>query len=146
MKDLALLISEFQDWALFDGKYSVSTIKRDSRKIRELSGDFNVLSPTQEEIREYFITKLRDGAKRQTLNVTRKAIIKWIRFLNEKHGSSISIVLPKLKEPRTAIGWIPSDIEVRKAYNRFSFPFLRMDEDSIFPYVIQIYPGNLPYS
>ena len=51
MKDLALLISEFQDWALFDGKYSVSTIKRDSRKIRELSGDFNVLSPTQEEIR-----------------------------------------------------------------------------------------------
>ena len=43
-----------------------------------------------------------------------KAIIKWVRFLNEKHGSSISIVLPKLKEPKTAIGWIPSKIEVRK--------------------------------
>ena len=48
------------------------------------------------------------------LRATMKAIIKWVRFLNEKHGSSISIVLPKLKEPRTAIGWIPSDIEVRK--------------------------------
>ena len=48
------------------------------------------------------------------MRATMKAIIKWVRFLNEKHGSSISIVLPKLKEPRTAIGWIPSDIEVRK--------------------------------
>ena len=114
MKDLTSIINEFQDWALFDGKYSVSTIKRDSRKIRELSNSFNILAPTQEEVREYFIAKLKDGAKRQSLNVTRKAIVKWVRFLNEKQGAAIDIVLPKIKEPRTAIGWIPSDIEVRK--------------------------------
>lgn len=48
------------------------------------------------------------------LRATMKAIKKWVRFLNEKHGSSISIVFPKLKDQRTAIGWIPSDIEVIK--------------------------------
>ena len=50
MKDLISLVNEFQDWALFDGKYSVSTIKRDSRKIRELSNSFNILAPTQEDV------------------------------------------------------------------------------------------------
>ena len=114
MKDLITLLSEFQDWALFDGKYSISTIKRDSRKIRELSNDFNIIAPTQEDVREYFLAKLRDGTKRQTLNVTRKAIVKWVRFLNEKQGFSINIALPKLKEPRTAVGWIPTDKEVRQ--------------------------------
>ena len=113
-KNLASILTEFQDWALFDGKYSVSTITRDSRKIRELSNSFNVLAPTQEEVREYFIFKLKEGAKRQTLNVTRKAVVKWIRFLNEKQGAAIDIVLPKIKEPRTAVGWIPTDIEVKK--------------------------------
>lgn len=117
MKDnisLPDLLLEFQDWALFDGKYSVSTISRDARRIKEISGKFDVISPDIETVRSYFLEKIRSGAKRHTLNVTRKALIKWFRFLNEKHGSGISFSIPRFKEPKVSINWIPEDVDVLK--------------------------------
>ena len=117
MKDnisLPDLLLEFQDWALFDGKYSVSTISRDVRRIKELSGKFDVISPDIETVRSYFLKKIRSGAKRQTLNVTSKALIKWFRFLNEKHGSGIPFSIPRFKEPKVSINWIPEDVDVLK--------------------------------
>ncbi len=108
------LLLEFEDWALFDGKYSQSTIIRDVRKIKELSAKMNVVSPNIEDVRSYFLDKIRSGAKRQTLNVTRKALRKWFNFLNEKHSTGITISIPKFKEPRISIGWIPDDEDVRK--------------------------------
>jgi integrase/recombinase XerC len=111
---LTQMIDEFQDWALFDGKYSTSTIVRDVRKIKELSSMMNVISPDLEKVRSYFLDRIRSGAKRQTLNVTRKAMLKWFRFLNEKHGAGISFSIPKFKEPRVSIDWIPDDEDVRK--------------------------------
>ena len=72
---LGELLLEFEDWALFDGKYSQSTIIRDVRKIKELSAKMNVVSPNIEDVRSYFLDKIRSGAKRQTLNVTRKAFL-----------------------------------------------------------------------
>ena len=111
LKDLLL---EFQDWALFDGKYSLSTITRDTRKIKELSGKIDVISPDIDQVRSFFLEKIRTGSKRQTLNVTRKALLKWFRFLNEKHNAAIDLAIPKFKEPRVTIDWIPEDEDVRK--------------------------------
>ncbi len=107
-------IMEFQDWALYDGKYSLSTIVRDARKIVELSREFDVLNPTEDAIRSYFLFKLKSDAKRQTLNVARKGLQKWIRFLQERHSLRTSIILQKFKEPRTSLDWIPTDDDVRK--------------------------------
>ena len=113
-ENLKELIEEFEDWALFDGRYSQSTIVRDSRKIRELAKEMDVVSPDLKHVKAYFLDKIKSGSKRQTLNVTRKALMKWFRFLNEKHGSDISFVIPKFKEPRTTIKWIPEDEDVMK--------------------------------
>ena len=112
--ELNSLLSLFQDWALFDGKYSVSTISRDVRKIKELSKRMDMVSPIPDEIRKYFLEKIKAGAKRQTLNVTRKAVQKWLRFLNEKHSAHIEFPIPKFKEPRSSMKWIPTDDEVLK--------------------------------
>ena len=80
----------------------------------DLTSLTNIFSPDLEKIRSYFIEKIRSGAKRQTLNVTRKAMLKWIRFLNEKHGAGISFSIPKFKEPKVSINWIPEDSDVLK--------------------------------
>ena len=80
----------------------------------DLTSLTNILSPDLEKVRSYFIDRIRSGAKRQTLNVTRKAILKWIRFLNEKHGAGISFSIPKFKEPKVSINWIPEDADVLK--------------------------------
>ena len=56
---LTQMIDEFQDWALFDGKYSTSTIVRDVRKIKELSSMMNVISPDLEKVRSYFLDRIR---------------------------------------------------------------------------------------
>ena len=99
------LRKEFHAW-IFDlmsiksGKMRCKISYRSSRNW-ETSRDVQIMSPLSNLVGVY-------------LRATKKAIMKWVRFLNEKHGSAISIVLPKLKEPRTAIGWIPSDIEVIK--------------------------------
>ena len=111
---LKQMLDEFQDWALFDGKYSASTIVRDVRRIKELSAVMNVISPNLDDVRAYFLEKIRSGAKRQTLNVTRKALLKWFRFLNDSHGKGISFSIPKFKEPRISVGWIPDDEDVRR--------------------------------
>ena len=112
---LESFISEFQEWALFDGTYSMSTIKRDTRKIRELSRQFDILHPTVENVRNYFLGKLHEGkVQRSTLNVTRKALMKWFRFLNQRHGVGIDIKIPKQPEKRRAISWIPTNEEVMK--------------------------------
>ncbi len=113
-EQLKKYLSEFQDWALFDGKYSPSTISRDVRKIKEISSKINVIHPTQEDLRSYFLDKIKSGAKKQTLNVTRKAVQKWCRFLNLTHHAGIEFAIPKFKEPRTSIKWIPSNSEVLK--------------------------------
>lgn len=113
-ENLKELIEEFEDWALFDGRYSQSTIVRDSRKIRELAKEMDVVSPDLKHVKAYFLDKIKSGSKRQTLNVTRKALMKWFKFLNEKHGSDISFMIPKFKEPRTTIKWIPEDEDVMK--------------------------------
>ena len=108
-------ISEFQEWALFEGTYSLSTIQRDSRKIRELSKYFDTIHPTVESVRSYFLEKLHEGkVQRSTLNVTRKALMKWFRFLNQRHGSDIDIKIPKQPEKRRSITWIPTNDEVRR--------------------------------
>ena len=108
------LIEEFEDWALFDGKYSQSTIVRDARKIRELARGMDIVSPDLKQVKGYFLDKIKSGSKRQTLNVTRKALMKWFKFLNEKHGAGISFQIPKFKEPRTTIKWIPEDEDVMR--------------------------------
>src|SRR5579875_257380 len=108
------MVDEFQDWALYDGRYSISTIVRDARKIAELSSEFDVMNPKEEDIRAYFLQKLKSGAKRQTLNVARKALQKWIRFLQDRHSFPDEINLPKFRTPRTVIDWIPTDDDVRR--------------------------------
>ncbi len=112
---LETYISEFQEWALFEGTYSMSTIKRDSRKIRELSGKFDIMNPTIENVRNYFLDKLHEGKiQRSTLNVTRKALMKWFRFLKQRHGFAVEIKIPKQPEKRRAISWIPTNEEVKR--------------------------------
>ena len=108
------LILEFREWAIYEGRYSMSTVTRDSRKIKELSRYFDVVSPRTEDIRSFFITRLQEGVGRQTLNVTRKALMKWFRFLNERHQAGISIRIPKQPEQRTSIKWIPTNDETRR--------------------------------
>ena len=112
--ELKSLILEFQDWAIFDGSYSKSTIIRDSRKIRELSRYFDILHPTIDDVREYFISSLEKGTKKQSMNVTRKCLMKWFRFLNEKHHAGIDIRIPKQSEQKNTIKWIPTNEEARK--------------------------------
>ena len=112
--NLKTLISEFEDWSLFDGKYSVSTIKRDSRKIREIAKTLEVVSPDMASFREYFLNKVKSGYNKRTLNVTRKAVKKWFRFLQETKGKQIDFSVPKFKESKATKFWIPSDEEVLK--------------------------------
>ena len=107
-------ISQFEDWALFDGKYSISTIKRDSRKLREISKTLDLMKPDVNSFREYFLEKVKSGYNKRTLNVTRKAVKKWIRFLKESKGTSIDFEIPKFKESKATHFWIPGDEEVRK--------------------------------
>ncbi len=113
-EELVTLISEFQEWALFGGKYSQSTIARDSRKIRELSRYFDVQNPRIEYVRRYFLDKMNEGVARQSLNVTRKSLMKWFTFLNERHNADITFKIPKQKEPRTSIKWIPTNDQVKR--------------------------------
>ena len=115
IEQLETYILEFQEWALFEGAYSMSTIKRDSRKIRELSKKFDVLNPTIESVRNYFLDKLHEGkVQRSTLNVTRKALMKWFRFLKQMHALAVEIKIPKQSEKRSAISWIPTNEEVKR--------------------------------
>ncbi len=107
-EDLEKKLQEYRVWAMTVGRYSPSTVRRATRRIRELSRRLDLFDPSQGSILDFFASEVEHGKKPHTLNNQRKDIASWFRFLG------ITMQLPVFKEPPLPDPWIPTDEEVKR--------------------------------
>ena len=99
-------LKKFRIWALTQGRYAPSTTERMGRRIASLSKAFDMLELDEDAVLVYFAKRRENGAKTQTLNSDRKAVVAWARYRN------FALNLPRFREAPSPDPWIPTDDEV----------------------------------